>query len=179
MNRQQALEIYDRSEEIVSAGVLAASLDTMASALDAMVGRDFPLVLAVMGGAPVFAGMLLPRLRFPLEFDYLHLTRYGQHARGSESHWRVAPAESVKDRVVVVLDEIMNEGRTMAAMRDQILELGAARFVSAVLCEKIDVPGKMMRPDFRAVELPDRRIFGCGMDIDGYWANLSALRAPL
>ena len=97
----------------------------MAHAIRAATSEEFPLVLSVMGGAAVFTGMLLPHLDFPLEFDYIHLTRYRNTTKGGDKmQWRVAPAESVKDRVVLVLDDILDEGETMAAIRDRIMADG-------------------------------------------------------
>jgi hypoxanthine phosphoribosyltransferase len=178
MNREEALHIFRHSEEIVSAAEVTASIDRMAVAIGDAMSEAFPLVLSVMGGAAVFTGMLLPRLTFPLEFDYIHLTRYRNTTQGcADMQWRVAPAESVKDRVVLVLDDILDEGETMAAIRDRIMEMGAQRFASAVLCEKTLSKPKPLHPDFCGVSVPDRYVFGCGMDAKGYWRNLPAIRA--
>lgn len=178
MNREEALQIFRHSEEIVSAQEVDTSITRMAQAIRAEMSEAFPLVLSVMGGAAVFTGMLLPRLDFPLEFDYIHLTRYRNTTKGSpEMQWRVAPAESVKDRVVLVLDDILDEGETMAAIRDRILAMGAKRFLSAVLCEKTLTQSKPLHPDFRGFEVPQRYVFGCGMDAKGYWRNLPTIRA--
>jgi len=177
MNREEALHIFQHSEEIVSAQVVDESIGRIAGEIKQAIGDEFPLVLSVMGGAAVFTGMLLPRLDFPLEFDYIHLTRYRNMTQGGEMQWRVAPAESVKDRVVLVLDDILDEGQTMAAIRDRILEMGAKRFISAVLCEKVLAQAKPLRPDFCGFTVADRYVFGCGMDAKGYWRNLPAIRA--
>ncbi|MBX4420930.1 hypoxanthine-guanine phosphoribosyltransferase, partial [Mycobacterium tuberculosis] len=88
----------------------------------------FPLVLSVMGGAVVCTGMLRPKLQLALEFDYIHLSRYNNKTVGGEMQWRVAPRESVKDRVVLVLDDILDEGETMAAIRQRIMDMGAKEF---------------------------------------------------
>ncbi len=177
MNREEALQIFSTSEEIVTAHEVDAAIGRMADAIKDAIGDTFPLVLSVMGGAAVFTGMLLPRLAFPLEFDYIHLTRYRNMTQGGEMQWRVAPAESVKDRVVLVLDDILDEGQTMAAIRDRILEMGAQRFISAVLCEKTLAVDKPLQPDFCGFTVPNRYIFGCGMDAKGYWRNLPTIRA--
>ncbi|MCY0388912.1 hypoxanthine-guanine phosphoribosyltransferase [Robbsia sp. Bb-Pol-6] len=179
MNREEALDIFKKSEEIVSAEAVTAAIDRMAEAIRAEVGETFPLLLSVMGGAAVFTGMLLPKLDFALEFDYIHLTRYRNATAGGEMQWRVAPAESVKDRVVLVLDDILDEGETMATIRDRIMAMGATRFMSAVLCEKRLTQSKPLKPDFCGFEVPDRYVFGCGMDARGYWRNLPAIRALL
>ena len=178
MNREEALHIFSHSEEIVTADEVNASIGKMAAAIKTATQDDFPLVLSVMGGAAVFTGMLLPHLDFPLEFDYIHLTRYRNAIKGgSEMQWRVAPAESVKDRVVLVLDDILDEGETMAAIRSRIIDMGAAEFYSAVLCEKTLAKAKPLYPDFCGFNVPDRYVFGCGMDAKGYWRNLPAIRA--
>lgn len=177
MNREEALDVFKNSEEIVSADAVTASIDQMATAIREAIGDTFPLLLSVMGGAAVFTGMLLPKLDFPLEFDYIHLTRYRNATQGGEMQWRVAPAESVKDRVVLVLDDILDEGETMAAIRDRIMSMGATRFLSAVLCEKQIAAAKPLKPDFCGFEVPDRYVFGCGMDAKGYWRNLPTIRA--
>ncbi|MGI4812883.1 MAG: hypoxanthine-guanine phosphoribosyltransferase [Janthinobacterium lividum] len=177
MNREEALQIFERSDEIVSAVEVTAAVERMAREIELAIGEEFPLVLSVMGGAAVFTGMILPHLNFPLEFDYVHLTRYRNTTQGGDMQWRVAPAESVKDRVVLVLDDILDEGQTLAAIGARILEMGAKRFTSAVLCEKMLAISKPIKPDFCGVQVPDRYVFGCGMDVKGYWRNLPAIRA--
>ncbi|ALD91586.1 hypoxanthine phosphoribosyltransferase [Cupriavidus gilardii CR3] len=177
MTAEQARELWANSEEIVSAQDVQQSLDRMAREIADKMGDRFPLVLSVMGGAVVFTGMLLPKLEFPLEFDYIHLSRYNNKTVGGEMQWRVAPRESVKDRTVLVLDDILDEGETMAAIRQRILDMGAREFYAAVLCEKTLAKAKPMHPDFCGFTVPDRYVFGCGMDAKGYWRNLGTIRA--
>jgi hypoxanthine phosphoribosyltransferase len=177
MNRNEALDILKNSDELVTAQEVDASLTRLAHAIRDEMADEFPLVLSVMGGAAVFTGMLLPKLDFPLDFDYIHLTRYRNALGGGDMQWRVAPAGSVRDRVVLVLDDILDDGTTMAAIRDRILEMGASRVLCAVLCEKQLAQAKPLEPDFIGVTVPDRYVFGCGMDVKGYWRNLPTIRA--
>ncbi|AEG67998.1 hypoxanthine-guanine phosphoribosyltransferase [Ralstonia solanacearum] len=177
LSAEQARELWANSEEIVSEQAVHASLDRMAAEITEKIGDTFPMVLSVMGGACVFTGMLLPKLAFPLEFDYIHLSRYNNKTVGGEMQWRVAPRESVKNRTVLVLDDILDEGETMAAIRSRIIDMGAAEFYSAVLCEKTLAKDKPLHPDFCGFPVPDRYVFGCGMDAKGYWRNLPAIRA--
>lgn len=177
MTAEQARELWANSEEIVSEAQVRQSLDRMAGEIADKMADRFPLVLSVMGGAVVFTGMLLPKLQFPLEFDYIHLSRYNNKTVGGEMQWRVAPRESVKDRTVLVLDDILDEGETMAAIRQRIMDMGAREFYAAVLCEKTLAKAKPMHPDFCGFTVPDRYVFGCGMDAKGYWRNLGAIRA--
>lgn len=143
---------------------------------DALKG-ELPLVLAVMGGAVVFAGQLLPRLNFPLEFDYLHVTRYRGNTRGGEVEWRVLPGQNVVGRNVLVLDDILDEGETLAAIRDKLMDMGAGRVWSAVLTNKDNGLDKPIQADFVGLDVPNRYVFGCGMDAYGLWRNLPAIYA--
>lgn len=174
---QQAQQILDTAELIHSAQVVSQTVQRMAEAITQALSHQHPLVLCVMGGAVVFTGQLLPRLQFPLDFDYLHLTRYDKKMTGGEIHWLAEPKENMKDRVVLVLDDILDEGITLAAIRDKVLKNGAKAFYSAVLAEKETGKPKPFRADFVGLSVPDRYVFGFGMDIQGAWRNLPAIYA--
>jgi hypoxanthine phosphoribosyltransferase len=122
---QKAWAFLDNSEPVAGAQQVEAAVQRLAGEISQRLAESYPLVLAVMGGAVVFAGQMLPRLRFPLDFDYIHASRYGAATRGSKIEWRVTPSESVKDRTVLVLDDILDGGETMAAIRERVLGLGA------------------------------------------------------
>jgi hypoxanthine phosphoribosyltransferase len=175
---QSAWKFLQDSDPIAGAHEVQAAVREVAAQIERRLSGDYPLVLAVMGGAVVFAGQILPLLRFPLDFDYIHASRYGAATRGAGVEWRVSPPGLVKGRAVLVLDDILDHGETMAAIRDRLLELGAKSFHCAVLVEKV-LPGKT-RPitaDFVGLRIPDRFVFGCGMDAKGYWRNLPEIRA--
>ncbi len=122
-------------------------------------------------------GQLLPLLNFPLDFDYIHVSRYGNNEQGGALHWKVEPRENVRDKVVLAVDDILDEGETLAAVKRRVLELGAAGFYCAVFADKLNGKIKPIRADFVGLELPDRFLFGFGMDIYGMWRNLPAIYA--
>lgn len=177
MTRLEAQRLLDHAECIASEETVLAALDRLADEIAHTLAGEFPLVLAVMGGAVVFAGQLLTRLRFPLEFDYLHVTRYRGKTYGGEVEWRVLPGQSVVGRNVLVLDDILDEGETLAAVRDKLVDMGAARVWSAVLTDKDNGLDKPIRADFVGLTVPNRYVFGCGMDAYGLWRNLPAIYA--
>jgi hypoxanthine phosphoribosyltransferase len=177
MTPLEAQQLLDRAECIATAETVQAALDRLAAGISGQLAGEFPLVLPVMGGAVVFAGQLLPRLRFPLEFDYLHVTRYRGRTSGGEMEWRVLPGQNVVGRSVLVLDDILDEGETLAAIRDKLLDMGARRVWSAVLTNKDNGLDKPIRPDFVGLDVPNRYVFGCGMDAYGLWRNLPAIYA--
>jgi len=172
-----AWTFLEHSEPIASAQVVEAAIERLAVEIDAQLRDAYPLVLAVMGGAVVFAGQLLPRLKFPLDFDYIHVSRYGDATRGGKLIWHVAPGAAVRGRQVLVLDDILDGGETMAGIRTAVNDAGAAGFSCAVLVEKRLPREKPIRPNFIGLEVPDRFVFGCGMDARGLWRNLPEIRA--
>ncbi len=162
---------------LYTADEVALALQRMADEITAKLATQNPLVLCVMKGAVVFAGQLLPLLQFPLGFDYLHATRYRDQTRGGELDWKFFPENVIAGRQVLVLDDILDEGHTLAAIRDRCLAEGATGFHSAVLLEKILPQAKPVSADFVGIRVPDRYVFGCGMDVNGWWRNLPAIYA--
>jgi len=174
---ERAHEILQHAELLCSPEQVQAALHKVAGQINAALKNAHPLVLSVMGGGVVFSGQLLPLLDFPLDFDYVHVSRYRDARRGGALHWKVAPRENVRDRVVLVLDDILDEGHTMEALRLKVMELGARKFYSAVFADKLHDKKKPIHADFIGTELPDRFVFGYGMDIEGMWRNLPAIYA--
>ena len=174
---KDAWAFLEDSDLVAGADEVRAAIARLAAEIHARLGESYPLVLVVMGGAVVFAGQLLPLLRMPLDLEYLHATRYGAATRGGGIDWRVAPPPGVHGRTVLVLDDILDGGQTMAAIRDRLLELGAASFHCAVLVEKTLQKQKPVKADFVGLKIPDRFVFGCGMDAKGFWRNLPEIRA--
>ncbi len=149
----------------------------MAVDITTKLAQSNPLVMPVMGGAVVFTGHLLPLLKFPLEFDYLHVTRYDGATRGGKIQWKTMPHVDVRGRVVLVLDDILDEGNTLAAIRDHLLGAGAAAFYGAVFADKQTGRPKPITADFVGLSVPDRYVFGFGMDVHESWRNLPAVYA--
>ncbi len=174
---KQAWAFLEESELVASADEVQAAVRRLASEIGQRLADAYPMVLAVMGGAVVFAGQLLPQLRFPLDFDYIHASRYGAATRGAGVDWKVSPPGLVRGRAVLVVDDILDHGETMSVIRDRLLELGAAEFYCAVLVEKTLGINKPIAADFVGLRVPDRFVFGCGMDAKGFWRNLPEIRA--
>jgi hypoxanthine phosphoribosyltransferase len=177
MTDQRAREILAAAELLHDADAVQHALHRVAQEINAKLSGQHPLVLSVMGGAVVFSGQLLPLLDFPLDFDYLHASRYGNEKQGGQLHWKVAPRENVRGKVVLVLDDILDEGETMLAIKQRVLELGATAFYSAVFADKEHGRAKPISADFVGLTLPNRFVFGYGMDIHGAWRNLPAIYA--
>jgi len=178
-NRARAL--LESAEEIFDKATVDASVTRMAEELNARYDRpdnqEFPLVLGVMGGAVVFTGNLLPQLTFPLEFDYIHVSRYGDEDKGGQVVWKVIPRSNVAGRTVIVLDDILDEGETLAHVKERLLDMGAAEVILAVFADKAIGKPKPVKPDLVGITIPNRFVVGFGMDAYGYWRNLPGLWA--
>ena len=136
-----------------------------------------PLVITVLNGGLVFAGQLLPRLPFALDVSYVHVRRYGRETKGGELVWIAGPQESVTGRTVLLLDDILDEGQTLLAIRSRLYELGASEVLLAAFAVKIRPELPKVMADFTGLRVPDRFVFGFGMDVGGRWRNLPSIRA--
>lgn len=174
---ETAENILAQAVELYSPQQVTAAFERMAGEITAQLSDKNPLVLCVMKGAVVFSGQLLPLLRFPLDFDYIHATRYRDQTYGSELDWRFFPEGIVAGRQVLILDDILDEGHTLAAIRERCLAEGAQAFYSAVLLEKLHDQAKPIAADFVGLRVPNRYVFGCGMDVNGLWRNLPGIYA--
>ncbi|NJD35514.1 MAG: hypoxanthine-guanine phosphoribosyltransferase [Betaproteobacteria bacterium] len=177
MSPQEAQRIFDEADLLCSAEESALAVRRVAAEISARLAGANPLVLAVMGGAVVFTGQLLPQLAFPLDFDYLHVTRYGDVPTGGQLEWIVKPRSDVSGRIVLVVDDILDEGVTMAEVIRRLRQQGASEVLSAVFADKNLGRAKPVAADFVGVHLPNRYVFGYGMDVKGAWRNLPAVYA--
>ena len=173
----QLWEVLRRADLICDEDQLSAAVLRIAQQITALLAERVPLVLSVMGGAVVFTGQLLPLLRFPLEFDYIHVSRYRGSTQGGSVQWKVEPRPQLAGRAVLVVDDILDEGHTLAAIRERVLQQGAVAFYSAVLADKDIGRSKPIQADFVGVTVPNRYVFGFGMDVEGAWRNLPAIYA--
>ena len=139
--------------------------------------NDPPIVLCVMGGAVYFTGQLLPKLQFALELDYVQATRYQGETTVKALKWIVKPKENINSRKVLILDDILDEGITLKTIAEQCYAQGAKEVRLAVLVEKQLNKHKPISAHYVGLTVPNRYVFGCGMDVYGWWRNLPAIYA--
>jgi len=158
--------------------VIEAAIARMGDQITRALEGERALFLTVLHGGLMFAGPLALAIGCDLEFDYVHATRYRGGTRGGELHWLRKPQAQMRGRTVILADDILDEGHTLAALRDACLADGARRVLIAALCEKRHgrrVPG--LAADFVGVQVPDRYVFGYGMDYHEQGRNLPAIYA--
>lgn len=170
-------QLLEQADLLHSTEAVEAAIQRLSNEITLALGNTTPVVICVMGGGVVFAGQLLTQLKFPLELDYVHASRYGSETVGSTLQWKSLPKLDLTGRTVLLLDDILDEGITLKAIQDKCLELGAARVMSAVLIEKKLDHAKPIAAEFVGLEVPNRFVFGYGMDVHGWWRNLPAIYA--
>ena len=167
--RANAICIHD-------AATVHRALDRVAADITDKLGETLPVVLCVLAGGIIPTGHLLTRLHFPLEIDYLHATRYRGDTRGKDVQWVCKPGISLQGRTVLVVDDILDEGHTLASILAHCKQEGAHEVYSAVLIQKLHgrrVPE--ITADYVGLEVDDRYVFGFGMDYKGYLRNLNGI----
>jgi len=173
----EAWRAYQESDCIHNAEQVEAALDRMAVVLAERLGDLNPLVICVLHGGLVTAGRLIPRLNFPLQQDYLHATRYGDRTEGGVLQWLARPVSPLTGRHVLLLDDIHDEGTTLDAIVRDCRDAGATGVTTAALANKLHDRKQGRRVDVSGLDVPDRFVFGCGMDFKGYLRNLPGIHA--
>ena len=175
---EEAVAVRASAREIASETAIAAILDRLAAEISTALATTCPIVLAVMRGGIFTATEIARRLDWPYEFDYVHLSRYGSALEGGAVEWIMRPTARVRGRHVLIVDDILDRGHTLAELQVAVEQLEPAEALSAVLIEK-DIQPPIDRPtaDFVGLRVEDRYVFGCGMDYRGFWRGLPALYA--
>lgn len=172
-------QVLAEADCLVSEPQVHAAIQSMANAITDRLKDSNPLLFCVMNGGLILTGQLLPLLKFPVQAEYLHATRYRQETTGGILEWKLRPEESMQDRTVLVVDDILDEGNTLAAIVDYCQSKGAREVLTAVLVDKRHDrkarPG--LKADFTGLDVEDRFLFGFGMDYKGYWRNAPGIYA--
>lgn len=176
--KQEAESVLADAEQLFTASEVDAAIERMATAINEQLADKNPVVLCLMTGALIPAGMLLPRLRFALEIDYVHATRYRNETAGGELHWLRTPVLDLTGRTVLLIDDILDEGITLEHIISDCYRRKADKVHTAVLADKqLGRPRALDGADFTGLQVPDRYVFGYGMDYKGYLRNAPGIYA--
>ncbi len=179
MDGYGAARVYEESDLLATEEEVLTAIGRIAAEMTLELHECDPVLLCCMTGGIVFAGQLLTRLNFPLQVDYVHATRYGHGIHGEALDWKMKPSTQLSGKTVVLIDDILDVGVTLASIAEYCRLMGAERVLMAVLIEKLHLrkvtPG--MRADFSGLEIGDRFLFGYGLDYHGYWRNAPGIYA--
>lgn len=166
-------EVFAKASCLYSKSEVGSALDRMATEISYKLSHSNPIFLCVVVGGIVALGNLLPRLDFPLEVDYIHATRYRNTTSGKQIEWKAEPNINLKDRTIVIVDDILDGGITLQAIVDHCVDAGAKEIFTSVLVDKKNarLEGGCKRADFTGLEVDNHYVFGYGMDYKGYLRN--------
>ena len=163
---------------LVDAQTMQAVYEKLAEEITRVLSDRLPVVLTVMNGGLIPAGALLSRLDFPLEIGYVHATRYRGETQGGALQWLALPQIPLADREVLIIDDVFDEGVTLKSIAASCRDAGATRVWVAVATNKVhDHKVSDFRPDFVGIDVPDRYIFGEGLDYQGFFRNVQGIYA--
>lgn len=182
MNAPQLDEALRTAKVLFDRSTLEAAILRMADEIrTAYADGEVPLYITVMNGGMPFAsqlGFALGERGLDLEFDYLHATRYRGQTSGSGLAWLHRPASPMRGRKVLLVDDILDEGHTLLAVKHWCEDQGASEVRIAVLAEKVhDRCVEGIAADHVGVRVPDAYVFGYGMDYYEQGRNLPAIYA--
>ncbi len=176
--KEEAEEVLSEAELLYSAEQVESALDSIANNIQNRLAKENPIILCPMIGGIVITGQLITRLAFPLEVDYIHASRYRGKTTGNDLVWFRKPQTNMADRTVLIVDDILDEGITLEKIKQACEDAGARRIYTAVLVEKqINKPRTLKHADFTGLTVPDRYVFGYGMDYKGYLRNCRGIYA--
>jgi hypoxanthine phosphoribosyltransferase len=170
-------QVMQQAECLFTLQAIDESLEELASQLNHEYVDKNPVLLCVMNGAVMTMGHLLPKLQFNLETDYIHATRYGDKTVGGTLDWRAKPSIELHGRHVLLVDDIYDEGFTLAALREFCQQSGAISVKTLVLADKQHGNKHGTPPEYIGLSLPNRYVFGFGMDYKGYLRNAPGIFA--
>lgn len=179
MTLDELNQVMAEADLIKTEAEIETAYDKLATEITAALKDTMPVVYSIMNGGLVMAGRLLTKLNFPLEQGYMHATRYRGETKGSaDLQWQALPSVPMMGRTVLIMDDIFDEGHTLAEVVKACQAQGAKKIYTAVLINKLhDRKTTELEIDFIGTEVEDRYIFGCGMDYRGYWRNTPAIYA--
>ncbi|HEY0975733.1 MAG TPA: hypoxanthine-guanine phosphoribosyltransferase [Solimonas sp.] len=176
---EHARQVLAEADCLHDAEAVRTAYDQLAVSIAVDYTELNPLLLCVMTGGVHATSELTQRLTFPLEIDYLHATRYRGATTGGGLMWKRQPeAARIAGRHVLVIDDILDEGHTLVAIRKALAEFSPASLKVAVLARKRhDRCAPEAHAEYIGLDVEDRYVFGCGMDYKEYWRQLPAIYA--
>ncbi|CAM8421992.1 Hpt Hypoxanthine-guanine phosphoribosyltransferase [Candidatus Methylopumilus universalis] len=170
-------ELISKSSVIYSEIEIKIVIQNIADQVNQTIKTDDLYVLCVMNGALIFAGQLLPRLEKNIQYSYVHATRYASSLTGGPIHWLVKPPIDIEGKTVLILDDILDEGITLREIAATCIAMKAKAIFTAVLFDKEIAKEKSYLPNFIGLKVPNRFVFGYGLDCKGLGRNLPHLYA--
>ena len=169
--------LISKSSVLYSEIEIKNAIQNIADQINQTIKADNLYILCVMNGALIFSGQLLPRLEKNIQYSVIHVTRYQKELTGTLIHWLIKPPKDIMGKTILILDDILDEGITLNEIAAICRTMKAKEIYTAVLFDKEIKKKKSYSANFIGLKVPDRFVFGYGLDCRGLGRNLSQLYA--
>lgn len=149
-----------------------SAIDKVAEKMNADLVDKNPLFIIVLNGAFMFASDLLKRVELPAQLSFVKVSSYSGTSSTGNVKELIGLNEDVKGRTVVIIEDIVDSGRTMFGMVEYLKSLEVGELHIATLFFKPDALKYDLKIEYVAMEIPNDFIVGYGLDYDGYGRNL-------
>lgn len=173
----ESQEVKEKADCLFNKAEVYSAIQVLAEEISKRLSDSYPVVMGIMNGGLISMGLLLPELNFPMQVDYLHATRYRDKTSGGQLQWLVKPQIDLSGRTVLLVDDIHDEGITLNEIKLFCQNAGAEEVYSVVLVNKLHDRKNNTHADFIGLEVPDRYVFGFGMDYKGMLRNVAGIYA--
>jgi len=168
--------LLENSRVLFNREEVAAAVQKMADEINEYYGDQALILISVLTGAIIPAAWLITKLKMPIQMDFVHATRYRGGLYGAELEYRVPPRLDLEGKHILIVDDIFDEGHTLAAIKGSVEKRKAGSVKMASLVRK-DHDRGLPRDyvDFVGLDVPDVYVFGCGMDAYEEWRHLDEI----
>jgi len=170
-------DIKNNSRLLIHHDEIQIAIQKLADQIEKDYKNKNPIFIVVLNGALIFSGHFLSKIKILCQTDYCHATRYMGRIFGKKVEWKAKPQIDLKDRHIIIVDDILDEGHTLSAITQFCHERKAKSVKSLVLVEKEHHRKniKNYKADYCELTVPDEYVFGFGMDYNNYWRNLESI----
>ena len=168
--------LLENSRVLFSRDEVSDAVQKMANEINEFYAGEPIIMISVLTGAIIPAAWLATKLTMPMQMDFVHATRYRGGLYGAELEYRVPPRLDLEGKRVLIVDDIFDEGHTLAAIKGSVEKRKAGSVKMAALVRK-DHDRGLPRDyvDFVGLDVPDVYVFGCGMDAYEEWRHLDEI----
>ncbi|MCS7022001.1 MAG: hypoxanthine phosphoribosyltransferase [Gemmataceae bacterium] len=165
-------------EVLIPAEAIAARLDELAAEITNCYRETPVTVVGILNGSLMFVADLIRRIRLPLRVGFITASSYrGNSTQPGKLIIRDEALPDVYDRHVLLLDDILDTGKTLTRVVAHLLDRGARSVKVGVLLRKIGRQEVPFEPDFVAFTIPNRFVVGYGLDHDNDYRHLPYIAA--
>ena len=134
-------------------------------------GRDFTVV-SILKGSCIFSADLIRQIPIPLELAFVSASSYGDRTTSGDLEVNFFPTGEIEGRNILLVDDILDTGKTMSCLKEEFLRRGAAEVATCVFLDKPSRRSVDLDADFRVLEVEDKFVVGYGLDFAGRYRNL-------